>query len=77
MYRARNTGAGNGMLGTRGMGGMLYSGGCRQTFRGVQPNIPGNVVKHSGEYRQAFRGVWPDIPENVLFTVFTVEECLL
>ena len=26
MYKTRNTGTGNGMRGTRGMGGMLHSG---------------------------------------------------
>ena len=40
-------GTGNGMQGRRGMGGMLYSGECRQIFRGVSLNIPGNVLKHS------------------------------
>ena len=33
----------------QGMEGMLYSGECRQTFRGMSPNIPGNVLKRSGE----------------------------
>ena len=50
MYKNRNTGTGNGMRGTRGMGGMLYSGECPQTFRGMSPDIPGNVVKHFGEH---------------------------
>ena len=49
MYKNRNRGTGNGMWGTRGMWGMLCSGECRQTFQGMSPNIPGNVVKHSGE----------------------------
>ena len=57
MYKTRNTGTGKGMRGTRGIGGMLYSGEYRQTFRGMSPNIPGNVSKHSGEYRQRFRGM--------------------
>ena len=52
MYKTRNTGTGNGM---RGMGGMLYSGECRQTFRGVSSNIPGNVAKDSGERCLTFR----------------------
>ena len=43
MYKTRNTGTGNGM---RGMGGMLYSVECHQTFQGMSPNILGNVVKH-------------------------------
>ena len=49
MYKTRNTGTGNGMRRTRGIGGMLYSGECSQTFRGMTSNIPGNVAKHSGE----------------------------
>ena len=32
------------------MGGILYPGECRQTFREMSPNIPGNVLKHSGEH---------------------------
>ena len=54
MYKPRNTGTGNGM---QGMGGMLYSGECRQTFRGMYSNIPGNIVKHSRECSQTFRGM--------------------
>ena len=54
VYKTKNTGTGNGMQETREMGGMLYSGECRQTFRGMLLNIPGNVLKHSGEYRQTF-----------------------
>ena len=65
MYKTRNTGTGNGMRGTRGIGGMLYSGECPQTFRGMSPNIPGNIAKHSGEYRQIFRGMSPNILGNV------------
>ena len=41
MYKTRNTGTGNGLRGTRGIGGMLYSGECHQTF---------------GECRKKFRG---------------------
>ena len=66
MYKTRNTGTGNGMRGTRGIGGMLYSGECPQTFRGMSPNIPGNIAKHSGEYRQIFRGMSPNILGNAL-----------
>ena len=66
MYKTRNTGTENGMLGTRVMGGMLYSGECPQTFRVISPNIPGNVAKHSGECRQTFRGISLNIPGNVL-----------
>ena len=65
MYETRNTGTRNGMRGTQGMGVMLYSGECPQTFRGMSPNIPGNVLKHSGEYRQTFRGMSSKIPGNV------------
>ena len=57
----------------RKWGGMLYSGECRQTFRGMSSNIPGmwpniprNVLKHSGECPQAFRGMSPNIPGNVV-----------
>ena len=42
------------MRGTRGIGRMLYSGECRQTFREMSPNILGNVTKHSREYHQRF-----------------------
>ena len=62
MYETRNTGTGNGM---RGMGGMLYSGECRQTFRGMLQNIAENVAKYSGECRQTFRGILSKIPWNV------------
>ena len=65
MYQTRNTGTGNGMRGTRGMGGMLYSGECPQTFRGMSPNIPGNVRKHSGECPQTFRGMSSNILGNI------------
>ena len=41
---------------------MLYLGECPQTFWGMSPNIPGNVLKHSGECRQTFRGMSPNIP---------------
>ena len=66
MSKNRNTGTGNGMRETRGMGGMLYSGEYRETFRGMSPNIPGNVAKYSGEYRQIFRGMLPNIPGTVV-----------
>ena len=69
MYKTRNTGTGNGMRGTRGPGGMLYSGECHQTFQEIYSNIPGNVLKHSGECRQTFRGISANIPGNVLFTL--------
>ena len=74
MYKTRNTGTGNGMRGTRGIGGMLpnipgnvtkHSGECRHIFRGMSPNIPGNVAIYSGECHQTFRGTSPNIPGNV------------
>ena len=57
MYKNRNTGTGNGMRGTRGMGKNVI-------FRGMSPNIPGNVAKHSGECPQTFRGMSSNIPGN-------------
>ena len=65
MYKTRNTGTGNGMRGTQGMGGMLSSGECRQTFRGMSSNILKNVAKHSGECRQTFQRMSPNIPGSV------------
>ena len=65
MYKTRNTGTGKGMRATRGIGGMLYSGEYRQTFRGMLTNIPGNVAKYSMECRQTFRGMSRNIPWNV------------
>ena len=66
MYNTRNTGTGNGMRGTRGMWGILYSGKSRQTFRGMSSNILGNVTKYSGECRQIFRGMISNNPGNVI-----------
>ena len=57
MYKTRNTGTGNSMRETRGMGEMLYSRECCSTFQGMLPNIPGNVAEHSGECCEIFRGV--------------------
>ena len=65
MCKTRNTGTRNGIGGTWGMGGMLHSIECRQTFRGMSSNISGNVAKHSGECRQIFRGISSNIPGNV------------
>ena len=65
MYKTMNTGTGNGMLGTREIGGMLYSGECPKKFLGMSPNIPGNVLKHSGECHQTFRGMSRKILGNV------------
>ena len=63
MYKTRNTGTGNGIRGTRGMGECYipgnvakHSGECGQTFRGMSPNILGNVAKYSVECHQNFRG---------------------
>ena len=50
----------------QGMGGMLYSRECRQTFRGMSSNILGNVAKHSGEYPKAFPGMLLNIPGKVV-----------
>ena len=66
MYKTRNTGTGNGMWGTRGTRRMLYSGECRQTFRGMLLNIPQNVAKHSEGCPQTFQGMSPNIPGNVV-----------
>ena len=52
MYKTRNVGTGNGMRGTRGLGGMSFFGECHQIFRGMSSNIPGNITKHSGECQQ-------------------------
>ena len=54
MHKKRNTGTGNGMRGTRGMGGNVI-------FWEMSPNIPGDVLKHSGECRQTFWGMSPNI----------------
>ena len=35
-------------------------------FRGMSPNVPGNVAKHSGECHKTFRGMSPNIPGNVI-----------
>ena len=51
MYKTRNKGTGNGMRATRGMGAMLYSEKCHQTFRRMSQKIPGNVAKYSGKCR--------------------------
>ena len=45
--------------GTQGMG----EGGVM--FRGISPNIPGNIAKHSGECSQTFWGMSPNIPGNI------------
>ena len=58
MYKTRNTGTGNKMQGMWGMGENVI-------FRGISPNIPGNVLKHSGECPQTYRGMSPNIPGNV------------
>ena len=53
------------MRGTQEMGGMLYSGECRQTFREIPSIIPGNVLKHSVECLETVWGMSSNIPENV------------
>ena len=62
MYKTRNTETGNVILRTWGMGG---GGGGGLIFRGLSPNIPGNISKHSGECSQTFRWMSPNIPGNV------------
>ena len=66
MYKIRNTGTGNGMQETRGVGGMLYSRECWQTFQEMPLNIPGKVTKHSTECCETFREMLPNIPGNVV-----------
>ena len=82
MYKTRNTGMGNGMRGTRGIGGMLYSEEgrqtfreCPQTFQGLSSNIPRNVLKYSREYRQTFRGMSQNILGNVAKLLSLISEC--
>ena len=45
MHKTRNTGASNGIRGTLGTEGMLYSGECRQKFREMSLKIPENIRK--------------------------------
>ena len=88
MCKTRNTGVGNEMWGTQRMGECYIPGNvakhfgeCRQTFRGMSPNIPGNVyqtfremssiipgnvAKHSGECREIFRGMSSNILGNII-----------
>ena len=56
MCKTRNAWTGNRM---RGIGGMLYSGECRQTFRRISLNNPGNVAKYSRECCRKFQGIPP------------------
>ena len=72
MYKTRNTGTGNRMRGTRGIGECYIqgnipkqSGECPQTFRGILPNIPGNVLEKSREYSKI---IW-DMLLNILWKV--------
>ena len=65
MYKTRNTRTGNRMRGTRWIGGMLYSGKCRQTFLGISLKIPGNVSKRSGKFSKTFPVMSLNIPRNV------------
>ena len=59
-----------------------HFGECPQTFRGMSPNIPGNVAKHSGnalkysgEFHQTFRGMSQNIRENVAKLLSLISEC--
>ena len=65
MYKTRNTGTGNRMRRTWGIGGMLYSGECCQILRGMSPNIPGNVAQHSGKRPQTLWEMSSNIQGNV------------
>ena len=58
MYKTRNTETGNAGNGGGGGGGGVI-------FRGISPNIPGNIAKHSGECSQTFWGMSPNIPGNI------------
>ena len=66
MCKTWNTGTRNGMQGTRGIGGLLYSGKYRQTLGGISSNIPEIVGKNSGECREKFRGMSLNIRGYVL-----------
>ena len=73
MHKIRNTGTGNGMRATRGMGECYikgnvtkHSGECSQAFWGMSTNIPDNILKYSGECQQRFRGMLSNIPGNIL-----------
>ena len=68
MYKTRNTGTGNRMRRTQGMGECYILGNCAkhtgeypQTFQGMLPNILRNVVKYPGECPQTFQGMLPNI----------------
>ena len=66
MYKSSNKRNGNGMWGTRRMGGILYSEECCwQTFWEMSPSIPRNVSKPSRECPQTFRETLLNIPGNV------------
>lgn len=65
VYKTRNTEAGNGLRETRGMGGMLYFGECRQTLRGMSHIILENVTKSSEECRETFQGMSSNIPIQI------------
>ena len=77
MYKTRNTGSGNGIRGTQGMGGMLYSGECRQIFREMSSNIPENVIKHSKKCPQTYRGMLPilGVKEDNYWAGSDLESC--
>ena len=66
VYKTRNTGTGNRVWETRGIGNILkHSGECSQASREMSSNIPGNITKYFGEYPQTLRGMFSNIPRNV------------
>ena len=88
MHKSRNTGTGNRMRETQGMGGMLpnipgnvlkHFGECREIFRGMSSNIPGNVLKYSEECCQTLREISPifdvNLKEDNYWVVSDVESC--
>ena len=58
-FRQTFQGMSSNMGETQRIGGMLYSGECRQIIWGMSSNIPENVIKHSGECCQTFQEMWP------------------
>ena len=65
VYKTWNTGTGNGMRETWGMGKMLHSKICCQTLPGMSSNILGNVTKHSRECPETLQGMSPNTLLNV------------
>ena len=62
---------------TQQIGGMLYSGECRQIIWGMSSNIPENVIKHSGECCQTFQEMWPifSVKEDNYWAKTHLESC--